>query len=244
MFGRYSHILFSPDGQYAAVKYSEVDHESGIPTLEILTSDGELLWSIPDEGGVPLTDPYPHLEAYRWSEDSSVLYFYYAFGFDGAFSLWDGYGLKQIDVNTGEISTLISSEGLSAFAISPNDRYLAYVRSADHPPAVVIRDLISGEQNRYPIEVEADVYEQAGWITWSPFSDALIFHTLQDGWMAQAIFFNHTSGRQYVFLEYYIEAYQFDEWLSPGTVRYVNLFKNATFDINVWTGAGAPTPKP
>lgn len=244
LFGIYVQIRYSPDERYAAVMYPSYIHESGLLSIDVFTADGELLWSIQDEDRISQGDPHPQLSIYQWSNDSETLYFYNSFSFDGAYTLWNGFDLRMIDIDSGEVVSLLPPDVLQSFAISPDGKRLAYILADDDPLAVVIRELSSGAERRFPIEFEAEGPVQAGWITWSPYGNGLIFHKLQNGAQAQAVYLDIGSGQQVIFMEYFIEYYYFQEWISSGVVRYLSIVDESTYDINIWTGAGAPTPEP
>ncbi|MBN1149549.1 MAG: hypothetical protein JXA78_19970, partial [Anaerolineales bacterium] len=144
----YDKILLSPDGRYVAKLYSEYNYITGRPTIEVLDNSGSLLWTIPYQRVMPTGDPHPYLRMHEWSSDSLTLYFYYAFHYDGVYTLWDGFDLQSIQVTTGRIQHIVPGAGLMAFAFSPNEQYVAYTRNQDQPRCLIVRNLANGGESK------------------------------------------------------------------------------------------------
>jgi WD40 repeat protein len=244
-----SQTLFSPDGSFVAKLYSEYVHPSGFQTIEVSTSAGELLWSIPYTDQPTMADPRPNLAIAGWSPDGASLYFYRSFAYDGALTLWNGLKLQALNVASGEIATLTPSEGLMAFAFSPDSSELAYVLDDDDPRVLYIRNLVTGELRDFTTSVprhEAGEYVQAGSIRWSDSGNMLIVFTSRTDERAAMILFDllHVSSRP--LLEFWQDQYVIEDWSHDETIRLHDLFQGLIATVDTRTGqltvVGTPTP--
>lgn len=206
--------ICSPDGKWVALTLWE-GHSSGKPAIEVQDVTGAVIWSIPYQGDVPTYDPSPSLRIYGWTPDSSVLYFYYGWGYDGWYTLFDGNDLQSLDVKTGVIKDLVSG-GCIAFAFSPDMSEIAYTRGG----RVGIRNLATDSERS--VAFQSTSYTQAGRIFWSPSGSKIMFHILlNDEADAQAIYLDAKTMKQKVMLEYFIEDYTFDDWTQDEKPRYM-----------------------
>jgi WD40 repeat protein len=236
LYGPYFDFAYSPDGNYLAVKINNTSTAPLVSTIDIYKVGGELLWSIPiDE--MYLYDPSPFGKIDRWSQNSRFLYFYESFGYDGAPTLWDGYNPSLIDVRNGRVARFVRSDDLIAYAVSPNDKLLAYIRAEDEPRVLVVRDLVTGNERRATIEIETEEYSQAGWISWSPDSSVLVFHTLGDAYVAEAIHVDLETMHLTAFAHFWPEGYHLEGWLDAETIRYYSAYDEAGIVIDVSVGA-------
>jgi len=240
--------LLSPNQAYVAKLYGEYRHPSGRPTIEVVNSEGVLIWSVEYQGELPTGDPRRSLTIYRWSDDSERLYFYYSFRYDGYPTLWDGFDLQVLSIASGKIWRVLPGQGMMAFAFSPNERKIAFARQDDEPKQVVVKDLQSGEETAIPVERIASGYVQVGWFTWSPDSRHLLYYT-ENQEEIEVIAVDTRSWVQRKILHYFTEDIWFDSWVSDDVVRYLtDLNTGEMTDVDVSTGArivaGTATPKP
>ena len=242
----YDQILLSPDKRFVAKLYNEYVYHTGRPTIEISDNTGSLLWTIPFQGEMPTGDPHPYLSLYKWSSDSSSLYFYNAFSFDGYYTLWDGLDLQLIRIATGKAERVLPGKGLMAFAFSPGEQYVAYTRDQDQPRRLIVRNLTNDSESMAKIDLKSDNYTQAGWISSSPNGDKILFHT-ENQERIQAILLDVDSMKQQLLLEFWGEEYWFSGWSENG-VMYLHSPDNEVINIDVTTGItttiGTATPVP
>jgi len=244
----YDQFLRSPDGRYEAKLYNEYAYSTGVSTIEIRDSSGSLLWTIPYQGGMPTGEPHPTLQLFKWSKDSSLLYFYYHFAYDGFDTLWNGSDLQAINVSSGDIKRLLPGEGLMAFAFSPEEGSIAYTRMQDEPRRLIIRSLADGKELSSPIEMDTENFTQAGWISWSPRGDKILFHT-ENQEVIQAILLDVSSMKQTVLFEYpsWEEVIAFNGWSENG-VDFLRIPGDEVIRIDLTTGIsttiGTATPEP
>lgn len=240
----------SPDGSLIAKMYTQYRHPTGIATIEILEANGSMLWAIPYQGEQPGGDPRPFLSIYRWAPDSSALYFYYSFSYDGFYTLWDGHDLQRIDIRTGEIEGLIDWEPLVSFSLSPDGTRLAYLRAGDQRPRILIRELTSGEEREAAFSLEALPGAQAGWIEWSPDGNELVFSIIHPDEQMQLMHLRLPTMSMKPLLEYWYLSYTFDEWTEENGLRYIYgpVTVREVVQIDTQTGGvitvGTVTPKP
>ena len=118
--------------------------------IEIKSNSGELLQSVQFEDQPDQGDPRPTLALVGWSWDGRSVYYFQAYSYDGAVTLWSGFDLRAIEVATGRTAILVPTRGLMAFRFSPDKTMLAYVQDEDSPRVLYIRDL----ENRNPSELQ------------------------------------------------------------------------------------------
>jgi WD40 repeat protein len=233
--------LISPDGKIVARLYSEFVHPSGKETLEIWNAEGSVMWVVPYQGEMPTYDPRPSLSLYKWSPDSSALYFYYTFGYDGFWSIFDGNDLQSIEVKTGIVKDTVPGSCI-AFGFSPDMSKLAYTRGAQ----ITIRDMTTGAEKT--AEIRTKGFEQAGQIVWSPTGNRLVFQVLMDeGGNTQLIYLDANSMKQKVILEDFIEDYLFQGWIQDENLQYRKVDSTIVI-VDIQTGVesiiGTATPRP
>jgi hypothetical protein len=217
--------------------YSEYVHPSNFQTIEIRTSAGDLLWSIPYEEQPTVGDPRPNLAIAGWSPDGASLYFYRSFSYDGAATLWSGFKLEAVDTASGRISNLIPSDGLMAFAFSPDFNQLAYVLDEDDPRVLYIRTLETGAVTNFKTTVprhDAGQYTQAGSIRWSDSGRSLIVLTSTTDDRAALILFDLARLTNKRILDFWLEQYVVEEWSYDNLLRLHNVFEGffGTMDLS------------
>ncbi len=233
--------IVSPDGKFVARLYDGFNHPSGKQTIEIRGANGLLMWTVPYQGAMPTGDPHPNLSLSQWAADSTVLYFYYSWAYDGWWTIFDGSDLQSIDIKTGKVTTVISG-GCIAFAFSPDRSQLAYTRSK----RITVRDLTTGSERI--AEIESEAIQQAGQIRWSPSGKALVFHVLADDLgNALMIYLDAETMKQRKLLNYFTEDYPFDGWTETENPRYRKP-DHTIIVVDIRTGVesmiGTATPRP
>lgn len=244
----YTQIVYSPDNQWVAKLYSEYVHPSQKTTIEIMNTSETVNWAIPYQGKMPTGAPRPSLRIHSWSQDNLTLYFYYAFSYDGAHTLWSGYRLQKFDVVSGSIRQVLPGTGLMAFSFSSSGKWIAYTRNIDHPRRLIIRHLTRGTEKSIIIEQTSEDYLQAGWIEWSPSGEGILFYTYENR-NFQAIYFDIESMEQTILLNPLWGDYWFHSWTPDNNLRFISSGQAQTIiEINVSTGErttiGTVTPTP
>jgi hypothetical protein len=244
-------IAYSPDGQFIAKLYDEYSSPTGFPTIYVIEKDRDRSWTIPYQGKLPEGYPRPYLSIYKWAEDSSALYFYYAFSFDGAPTLSNGYNLQKFNIRTGKIQNIISGQKQLAFAISPDGNDLAYIRQQGRPDRIIIRDLSTGKERTATIPASSSDIFQAGWIAWSPDGMGVLFQTWGNDNIndkMQAIYLNVDTMKLKILLDFWSDTNLFDGWSDAGSPRFLTYPNMEVVTINIDPGAitiiGTQTPTP
>ena len=239
-FDPYVDMIESPDGKFSAKKHFSWNN-SEKTYIEVWDKSGKVLWKIdyqyPWDSNNP---PNQGLALYGWSKDSSKVYFYYSFAYDGWYTLFNGSNLQSLDVSTGEVQEVISGCCI-AFAFSSEMDKIAYTASGK----VGVLDLGNGTDNS--VDILPHPYEQAGWIYISPSGERVIFHTLFE-YDGTAVFLDTKTMEQKVIIDkFFIESLQFDGWTTDENPRYLELGKDV-FTIDLRTQAqtivGTPTARP
>ena len=109
--------------------------------------------------------PQKSLFIYKWDDSSKYLYFYYHFSYDGVHTLWNGFDLQKIDVDTGKITQVIPSSKLVGFSISPSGEQIAFIRMEDDPRQLVIKNFSGGRIKEFRFILKRrNLYKGAGFI--------------------------------------------------------------------------------
>ena len=240
-FDPYINSIDSPDGNFSVKIHINLIDQNEKPFIEIWDKSGKPLWRVDYQySWNPDAAPNDNLTIYGWSKDSSKVYFYYSFGYDGSYTLFNGSNLQSIDAYTGEVKDVISGCCI-AFDFTPDMNKITYTNNG----RVGILDLITGKDNS--VKIFPHQYEQAGWVYISPSSEKVIFHTLFE-YAGTAIFLDANTMNQKIIMEkYFIETMQFDGWAVDESPRYLELGKDVfTIDLNTFAKivVGTPTPRP
>jgi hypothetical protein len=242
--------VFSPNGKLIAKAY-EGYWRSFIPqVIEVQDLEGDVIWAVPFQGELPRSDPHSTMRIIGWAPDSSTLYFYYSWAYDGGYTVFDGHWLQSLDIETGVTNYLIT-KGIIAFSFNSDMSKIGYTSAG----RIGIYDIASGDDRNVPIR--SDSIEQSGQIHWSPSSDGLVFTVLlDDGFFSREIYMDARSMSQTVIFETCFECYSFDDWTQNEGLRYVAkldfedqmfgpqdvvIIDTDTFDFLV---LGTPTPRP
>lgn len=240
-------VVISPDGHFVAKLYSGYIYPTGVETIEIQNAGAEVLWIIPYQGEVPTGDPRRYLRVYQWAQDGKHLYFYYTFSYDGAHTLWNGFDLQVMNVETGNIQQVIDSDELVAFQFSRNERYLAYTRANDSPRKLFVRDMQTGTERSVTAHPDSENYVQAGWIVWSADSKEIVYQTWEDEWI-QVYHVDIATMQTKMVFEYWVESYWFNGWSADGVSLEFMSYEEEIVAIQIDSGeqimVGTVTPTP
>lgn len=138
--------------------------------FKAVNADSEAEWVaehiVQDENG-PMYTSYP--ATLDWSEDENFMYFTHKGFGDGCGPFVMGNDLYQLDLETGQVTEIISSGYWYAF--SPDQQKVAYLSGRN----VAIHDLSTGEEIITQLDL-GSVYERIDFsdLTWSPDSTALL----------------------------------------------------------------------
>jgi hypothetical protein len=217
----YSQVLPSPDGLFIAKLYSIYQNSSYIEAVEIWDSEGDLVINIPYQGETNQGDPQDSMRIADWSSDSSKLFFYYSWAYDGWITLFNGSNLQYYDVPTGEIKELVP--GIVSFEFSHDRSHLAYLTCCE----VIILNLMSGVKTVREIpDIE---HSQAGWIHISPSGNKAVYHLLVNEYGGTAVLFDIRSSNQIILFENeFIETIIFEGWDDDENplIKYVDSDNN------------------
>ncbi|HUM71921.1 MAG TPA: hypothetical protein PLK31_24095 [Chloroflexota bacterium] len=139
--------------------------------FRVVSASGEIEWVVehivPDERG-SFGVAYPNPVA--WSGDGHFMYFTHSGFGDGCGPFVMGKDLYQLDLETGEVTEMVSKGYW--FALSPDGQRIVYL-SRDR--GVVIQDLSTGEEIESQLDISS-VYEHIDFsdLTWSPDNNALL----------------------------------------------------------------------
>jgi hypothetical protein len=200
----YIQAITSPDGLYIAKLYC-VFKDSWVEAIEIWNSNEVQLFNIPFQGEIPQGDPRDSLRVAGWSSDSTRLFFYYSWAYDGWYTLFDGSRLQYIDIETGDISEVVP--GIVAFDFSSDNSKLAYLSCCE----LTITDLNSNLQ--YSVKIPDDEYLQAGWVNISPSGEKVVYFLLVSEGEGTAVLFDTLLKKQIFIVDtHFIEDLTFKGW--------------------------------
>jgi hypothetical protein len=231
----------SPNGELSARLRVNWEKQNEKPIIEIIDKTGTVLSKVEYQyEWNPNIAPNTYINIYGWSPDSSKLYFYYSFAYDGWYTLSNGSDLQSIDVYTGEVKDVLPGPCV-AFAFSSDMNKIAYTTCSK----VGIIDLTDGSNKT--ADILSSAFEQSGWIFISPSGNRVIYHTLM-GDEGTAIFLDVNSMKQKIILDnYFIEYLSFEGWTKEENPRYRELGKDIiVIDLQTLskTVIGTPTPWP
>lgn len=247
--------LNSPNGEFIAKFDNAYSHPAFEPQIiEILNKNGSLLWNIPYQHETEMVDPHPGMSIYKWSKDSTYLYFYYYFSPDGGDRAfwWDGFDLQRINVQDGKIEQVIpgDKESFVAFAFSHDETQFAYTRAQDNPSIIFIRNLITGAEKTANVIFSTKNYSRVGNIVWSPSDGEIAFQTETDDYIAQTIYLNLSTMKQKVVREYLVATSYFDGFSDDGNLVFLDITNGNGYKVHVnpkngeITIIGTPTSQP
>jgi len=248
-------ILNSPNGEFVAEFDNAYSHPAYEPqVIQIIEKSGLLLWDIPYQHEIAMSDPHPGLSIYGWSKDSVYLYFYYHFSPDGGDRAfwWSGFDLQRINVQTGEIEQVIpgDKESFVAFAFSPDETQIAYTRQQDDPSIFYIRNLATGVEKTANVIATSHNYIRVGGIHWSPSGNKIAFQTESDDYVAQTIYLDPSNMKQKIVREYMVASSYFDGWSDEDNLGFLDIKGGWAYivHLNLKNGElveiGTPTPQP
>lgn len=227
----------SPNGEYNAYAYFYNGTEQ--QTIEIKDRQGKLMWKVPYQGQLPHGDPRTTIGIYRWSNDSSQLYFCYYWSPDGGdiFVKESCQGLQKINIKTGEIQPVLL-ESYVAFAISLDETQIAYIGCQDKSCVVHVRHQSTGiEKTAYVIAKNSIAI---GSMEWSPNDSGLAYVTQDNNHMVQTIYLNLATMKQKVVKENPIFDFSgwayFEGWTDNDTLEFTEAGRKETIVVST------PTP--
>jgi hypothetical protein len=236
--------LNAPNGMFIGRTFHFRSNQQYSESLEIINTAGTPIASFAHMQP-PVPDPHAYLTMASWSPDSQYLYYYYAWGFDGFITLWDGFNLQSINSAEGYITPLVN--GLMAFSFSPTGTYLAYSRDNDQPRQLTLLNLDNLAERTIAIQLPEDETTQVGWIYWAPTEDGLIYHTSIG--MNYSIYYLPLESMKSVHLldcAMEINWCEFDQWLDNETIRVNKVGSVLEMDVKsgLMVNTYTPTPSP
>lgn len=242
----------SPNGEYVAYAYFYYGTEQ--QTIEIKDKIGELIWQVPYQGELPIGyDPRPTISIYRWSNDSSQLYFCYSWAPDGGNHFIPGgcSDLQTIDIRTGQIQPVLMD--YANFAISPDDAQIVYLSCESQPCVIHIKNLSTGLEKTAYILSGSKNYVAIGNLEWSPIGNGIVFTTEDNTYIRQTIYLNISTMKQRVVKEYPAPEFpgwaEYEGWIDDNTLEFLQLANTGIQVIHVKITnsetivIGTPTPR-
>lgn len=136
-------------------------------------------------------DPLSSLASRLWSSDERSVYLRPGCCYDptehGVFVT--DYGLYLLNLQTGELSVILSGENNNAspfsISISPDEKYLVYVDLANTPNILSTSKLQTGEEKAISLD---EHFKDIGAFVWSPDNNSLVFVAVFDGWESSSLY--------------------------------------------------------
>ena len=200
----------SPNGLWMMETcYNEIDNS---PIMTITNRETQAVWKLLYVDYLPNPEILPDggLSVIQWSNDGRYMYFnsvVYGSGgecFVGIINRQNGKGLFRLDLETGNITTVLPLRGPLGggygFSFSPTDRRLVY---ETYPQGLSILDLQTGQLIDVDTSNEISV---GGAYVWSPNGLQLVYSvvTTPDNWETRIFslrLINTQSGNQQILLE-------------------------------------------
>ena len=237
--------IVSPNGEYIAYAYDF--YWNYHQTIEIKDRDEKLIWRIPYQGELPDGDPHPYMGIYRWSNDSSRLYFCYSWASDGGDPpiQISCYNLQQLDIKTGKIQSVV---------ISPDESRVGYIICQDRSCIVHVQNISTGFDKTASVFFGSNEQLAQLWnISW--YADpGFVFH-LQNKNQIIRTFYLNISTMKYVVIKKYpappIPGWaEFQGWVDKNTLEFLESGNVGVqvIHIDIRNGGtiviGTPTPTP
>jgi len=228
----------SPDGQWTASSFGIYPPS----WMQVELSDGSVVWEVESDGEGWFE---VLLRPVHWSVDGRYLYFTLAPYVDGFVLYMDGSGLQRLDLDDGQVTEVLASEGeLQSFSISPASDLLAYVRSAEGFEWLILRDLGTGEERQWKL---TDAPAQAGSFSWSPNASELVLLVTQGFSQEEAltdlVLVDLRSGTQERLLEQDPRIFYRMLWIDEHTL-YLEDWTVTGWSLDLQTGEMILTPTP
>jgi hypothetical protein len=230
----------SPDAQWIVGAFGYY------PPIEmrVARADGSVTWEV-ESGGEGWFEVM--LSPVHWSVDGRYLYFTLTPFVDGFVLYMDGSGLQRLDLSNGQVTEILAGQGeLQAFSISPDSTQLAYVRNEEEAESIILRDLGTGEEQRWEV---SSVLAQAGGITWSPDASALVLLVTRGFRWEEArtdlVLLNLRNHTRDVLLEDDPRIFYWIEWIDEHTLYLEDLTVTGwRLDLETGEMILTPTPRP
>jgi hypothetical protein len=154
-------------------------------------------------------------------------------------------GLGRLNLETGETEVIFETgRDLYALSISPDSSLLGYIDTSKKPRRLVIRELVSGNEDDWIIN---ELYTQAGTITWAPDSSKLIFQQAEGDSLEMVSYslalVSLTDSSFTELLENEVPRLKTIEWVNLDTVFLEDWDQNM-WSLDISTGTIAPLPTP
>jgi hypothetical protein len=167
----------SPNSRWSAITSREVVNGQERSIFRVSNDDGRISWEVENEiyaENPPSGFWFP--VPFYWSKDGKYLYFAHNASGDGCFggNKHLGKNVERLDLTTGEVSHV--SEGGTYLAISPDEKYLAFIPFGDE--SINIQSLTNGKVDKLELLVRHEdlgIETDQRYITWSPDSKSLVF---------------------------------------------------------------------
>ncbi len=207
----------SPDGKLAANLYEIMWHSLFVQTIEILDMEGEVVATISYQEQMPAGAPQKSMRIIGWSPDSSTVFFFYPWGYDGGgVYIFNGARLQALKVKDHIFEEIAPGNRIS-FSISPDGTKIAYT-SDDR---VGIYDIASAVNKS--VQIKIDRISHAGNIFWSPENTGFVYTVMKDDYAenTRELYLDEKTMEQVVLMDdVFIEGYRFVDWDKVGNPRY------------------------
>ena len=235
----------SPTGEYVAIAYDYYWNYQ--QAVEIQDKQGKQIWRIPYQGELPQGDPHPYMNIYRWSDDSSQLYFCYSWGSDGGDPpvQISCYNMQQLDIKTGAVHSV---------TLSPDESHVGYIICQDETCIIHVQNISTGLDKTASIVFESNERFTPLWgIAWYDDPD-FVFELQNETHTIQMIYLD-VSTMKYKVIKKYPEHplpgwAEFQWWVDSNTLEFLESSSEGiqVVYVDVRSGKtlviGTPTPMP
>jgi len=235
----------SPNGEYIAYAYDFYwEYQQ---TIEIKDKEGKLIWRIPYQKETPYGDPHPSMNIYRWSDDSSQLYFCYSWGSDGGdppvqISCYD---LQQLDIKTGIVRSV---------DLSPDEGHIGYITCQDESCTIHVQNISTGFDKTASVVFESNEHLTQLWgIAWYDDPD-FVFELQNENHIIQMFYLDVSTMKYKVLKKYPAQPLlgwaEFQWWVDSNTLEFLESKNEGVQVIHIdvrngrTTVIGTPTPIP
>jgi len=196
---------------------------------EILTSDGNLLWTYSYDNKFGVSEP--GVEPFHWSKDGRYIYITCYHGPDDSSVKFfgnhfkDGDCIFRLDMNTGEATEILPDmyPGYYAFAISPDDTQLVYTNQNEAIVKIILLDLHTNKE-KILFTADENILE-TGSFGWSPDMNKLLFSNSDKNGIDSIYMFDLETLEIETIISDMSRWFGFESWSDTGKVYYRDTYR-------------------
>jgi hypothetical protein len=227
----------SPNKQWTAYTFW-----GGVPQLTVQNKDESVAWVI-TEGYYP--EFYYGYSIIHWTKDSHYLFYNEYYQIEGLSPFYDGAGLYQLDVETGEVKEIVPSfvdrwkRNFPAYTIAPDDTFLIYILAEENGWFLTKYNIADDTQTKYKLD------ESGGTFLWAANQSYVLFSSCTiKSWEDQSCSikkFDINTNEISTVMPAAPQILYIDKWLNSQNILLVTPLAEY-YKLNLQSGEMTPLP--